>query len=68
MLQINHVLHFQVSCIAATLALYIPYDFSFYREMPSLVSYALRYSAPLVALIVVPLAARIRSKTIAHLV
>ena len=50
----------QVSCVGSTLALYIPYDFTFYEGMTSLESYALRYAAPLVALVVVPIAARVR--------
>ena len=50
----------QMSCIASTLALYVPYDFSFHKEMTSLESYGLRYVTPLVALIVVPIAARVR--------
>ena len=49
-----------MSCIASTLALYVPYDFSFHKEMTSLESYGLRYVTPLVALIVVPIAARVR--------
>lgn len=53
----------QVSCIGATLAFYVPYDFSFYKGMASLESYALRYSAPLLALVIVPIAARVRYTT-----
>ena len=54
----------QMSCIASTLALYVPYDFNFHEGMTSLESYGLRYVTPLVALIVVPIAARVRSVTI----
>lgn len=53
----------QLSCISSTLALYIPYDFTFHREMTSLESYALRYSALIITLIVVPIAARVRYAT-----
>ena len=49
----------QMSCIASTLALYVPYDFGFHEGMSSLESYGLRYLTPLVALIVVPVAARV---------
>ena len=50
----------QMSCIASTLALYVPYDFNFHEGMTSLESYGLRYVTPLVALIVVPIAVRVR--------
>ena len=50
-----------MSCIASILALYVPYDFNFHEGMTSLESYGLRYVTPLVALIVVPIAARVRS-------
>ena len=58
----------QMSCIASTLALYVPYDFSFHEGMTSLESYGLRYVTPLVALIVVPIAARVRSATVNYYV
>ena len=44
----------------------MPYDFSFHKGMTSLESYGLRYIAPLVALIVVPLAVRFRYDLIAQ--
>ena len=56
---LNSLLPFntQMSCIASTLALYVPYDFNFHEGMTSLESYGLRYVTPLVALVVVPIAA-----------
>ena len=50
----------QLSCVASALALYLPYDFNFHQGVTALESYALRYLAPVVALIVVPIAARVR--------
>lgn len=48
------------SCVSSSLALYLPYDFSFHRGVTSLESYGLRFIAPVVALIVVPIAARVK--------
>ena len=48
-----------MSCLASILALYMPYDFNFHEGMTSLESYGLRYITPLVALIVVPIAASV---------
>ena len=54
-----HLFEIQMSCIASTLALYVPYDFNFHEGMTSLESYGLRFVTPLIALIVVPIAARV---------
>ena len=54
----------QMVSIGSGLGLYIPYDFSFHQGMASLESHGLRYIAPLVALIVVPVAVRFRYHTI----
>ena len=53
----------QMVSIGSGLGLYIPYDFSFHQGMTSLESHGLRYIAPLVALIVVPVAVRFRYHT-----
>lgn len=47
-------------CISSTVALYLPFDFTFREGMAALESHAYRYIAPLIALVVVPLAARVR--------
>ena len=55
-----------MSCISSIFALYIPYDFSFHTEMSSLESYGLRLVTPVIAMIVVPLAARFRYAMYLH--
>ena len=50
-----------MSWFESIVALYVPYDFNFHEGMTSLESYGLRYVTPLVALIIVPIAARVRS-------
>ena len=50
----------QMACVASALAFYAPYDFRFKRGLEALESYGLRYTATLIAFIVVPLALRIR--------
>ncbi len=47
-----------MDCIWSATALYVPYDFSFHANLTSLESYGLRYLTPLIALVVVPIAAR----------
>ena len=59
-LSVDSLIHTQMSCLASILALYMPYDFNFHEGMTSLESYGLRYITPLVALIVVPIASKVR--------
>ncbi len=50
----------QLDCIGSALALYFPYDFSFHEGLTPLESYGLRLFTPVIALIIVPIAMRIR--------
>ena len=52
-----------MACIASALAFYAPYDFNFKEGLTALQSYGLRYTATLIAIIVVPLATKIRCKS-----
>ena len=49
-----------MACVASNFALYVPYDFDFHQKMSSLESYGLRFITPVIAFIVVPIAARVR--------
>ena len=49
-----------MDCIESTLALYVPYDFSLHQQLTALESYGLRYITPLLTLVVLPIAMRIK--------
>lgn len=50
--------------IASGLALYYPYDFDFVAGFTALGSFGLRYSAPLIAAITIPIALAIKYVTL----
>ena len=60
LLYIPHIYTTQMGCIASGLALYVPYDFSLHTQLTALESYGLRYTTPLLTLIVAPVAMRIK--------
>jgi len=55
-----HLYTTQMGCIASVFALYVPHDFSLHTQLTALESYGLRYTTPLLTLVVAPVAMRIK--------